>query len=248
MLGHDPYYYGIIKKTITAFGALFSDIKIERRQTDSVSGTVIQTLQVPLAYSPKEKWVVRIDQDPNLEGNTYTTLPRLAFEITGYAYDSQRKTNRMQQITCASGTTTAKVMATPTPYNVDISLYILTKTQEDALQIIEQILPFFTPEYTLSINAVPNMNLIQDIPVILNNISVQDDYDGDFQTRRFVTHTLTFTLKMNLFGPQNTNKIITKVFTNISENLNMTNDVANLTIIGNETTGTITSETWLEHF
>lgn len=248
MLGHTPYYHGLIKNTITAFGALFSDIKIERRQTDSVNGTVIQTLQVPLAYSPKEKWIVRIDQDPNLEGNTYTTLPRLAFEITGYAYDSQRKTNRMQQITCGSGTTTAKYMSTPTPYNVDISLYVLTKTQEDALQIIEQILPFFTPEYTLSINAVPNMNLIQDIPVILNSISVQDDYDGDFTNRRFVTHTLNFTLKMNLFGPQTTSKVVTKVYSNVSENSNMTNDVANLTIIGNSATGTVTSETWLEHF
>lgn len=248
MLGHDPFYYGIIKKTITAFGALFSDIKIERRQSDSVSGTVIQTIQVPLAYSPKEKYIVRIDQDPNLENNTYTSLPRLAFEITDYSYDPQRKTNRMQQIKCASGTSTAKAMSTPTPYNIGISLYILTKTQEDALQILEQIIPFFTPEYTLSINAVHNMNIIQDVPVILNSISVQDDYDGDFQARRFVTHTLTFTLKVNLFGPQNTNKIITKVHANISETQDMTTDIANLTIIGNEATGTITSETWLENF
>ncbi|CAB4126992.1 tail sheath stabilizer and completion protein [uncultured Caudovirales phage] len=248
MLGHNPYYHGIIKQTIVAFGALFSDIKIERRQDDSVSGTVVQTIQVPLAYAPKEKWLVRIDQDPNLEGNTYTSLPRLSFEITGYSYDSQRKTNRMQQIKCGSGTTSSTHISTPTPYNVDVSLYVLTKTQEDALQIIEQILPFFTPEYTLSINAIPSMNLTQDIPVILNSLSVQDDYDGDFQTRRFVTHTLNFTLKMNLFGPKSTQKVITTVHTNVSENSDMTNDVANLTIVGNETTGVITSVSWLEHF
>lgn len=248
MLNHNPYYHGIIKKTITAFGTLFSDIKIERRQTDSVTGTVVQTLQVPLAYSGKEKWIVRLDSDPNLENNTYTSLPRIAFEITGYSYDSVRKTNRMQQIKCGSGASSASYMQSPVPWNLDISLYILTKTQEDALQILEQILPFFPPEYTLSINAVPGMNIVQDIPVILNNVSVSDEYDGDFQTRRFVTHTLNFTLKLNLFGPQSTSKVITTVLTNISESSTMTPDVANYTGIGNPVTGTITSEQWLEHF
>ncbi len=248
MLGHQPFYFGIIKQVITAFGALFSDIKIERKQTDTVNGTTIQTLNIPLSYAPREKWIVRLEQDPNLENNTYTTLPRLSFEITGYSYDSQRKTNRMQQIKCGSGTASSTYMSTPTPYNIEVTLYVLTKTQEDALQIIEQILPFFTPEYTLSINAIPSMNIVQDIPVILNSISVQDDYDGDFATRRFVTHTLNFTLKMNLFGPKSTQKVITTIHTNVSENSDMTNDVANLTIIGDVATGTITSETWLEEF
>lgn len=245
MLNQSPYYHGIIKKTITAFGALFSDIKIERRQTDSVTGTVIQTLQIPLAYAPKEKWLVRVDSDSTLENHTYTSLPRLSFEITNYSYDSVRKTNRMQKITCGSGESTNGSIQSPIPYNVDISLYVLTKTQEDALQIIEQILPIFTPEYTLSINAIPSMNVVQDVPVILNSISVQDDYDGDFQTRRFVTHTLNFTLKINLFGSVSTRKVITKVFANINDS-DSELPYAEYNAIGDTTTNTVTSESWLE--
>ena len=247
MLGHNPFYHGLIKKTIVAFGALFSDIKIERRQNDSVTGTVLQTLQIPLAYAPKEKWLVRIDSDPSLENHTYTSLPRISFEITGYSYDAQRKTNRNQKITCGTGQSSQSYMYSPVPYNIDISLYVLTKTQEDALQIIEQILPMFPPEYTLSINAVPDMNVVQDIPVILNNISVMDEYEGDFQTRRFVTHTLDFTLKLNLFGPEQSSKVITKTMANVSENTLFDPDVANYTAIGDVTTGNITSENWVDH-
>lgn len=199
MLNSRVFYHGIIRKTIIAFGRLFSNVYIDRREGDSVNGSVIQRLHVPLAYAPKEKWLVRIEQDPTLQNNTYTSLPRLSFEITGYSYDSGRKLPKMNKITCNTDDSSSTVF-TPVPYNLDVSLYILTKTQEDALQIIEQILPTFAPEYTLSINAIPSMNIIQDIPIILNTISVSDEYDGDFQTRRFVTHTLNFTLKLNLFG------------------------------------------------
>lgn len=248
MLGHQPYYHGIIKQVIVAFGALFSDIKIERRLTDSVTGTVAQTIQVPLAYAPKEKWIVRIDSDPTLDTNTYTSLPRLSFEIINYAYDATRKTSRMQQIKCGSGNTTSKHTQSPVPYNIDIALYIITKTQEDGLQILEQILPFFAPEYTLTINAIPSMNITQDIPVILNDVIVQDDYDGDFSVRRFVTHTLNFTLKTNLYGIVDTSKVITKVTTNMSETATGTTNLATYTAIGDETTGTVSSESWLENF
>ena len=142
---------------------------------------------------------MRIEQDPNLENNTYVSLPRMSFEITGYAYDAQRRLNKMNKIICQNGTNSSTVF-TPVPYNLDITLYVLTKTQEDGLQIIEQILPTFAPEYTLSVNAIPEMNIVQDVPVILNSVQVSDEYDGDFATRRFVTHTLSFTVKLNLFG------------------------------------------------
>lgn len=215
MLNGQTYYHGALRKTIVAFGRLFSDIKIQRQDND---GNVSQELAVPLAYAPKEKWIVRIDSDPGLNNTTYTTLPRMSFEITGYNYDASRKMNRMNKLTCdqASGDI-RKEMFTPVPYNVEISLYVLTKTQEDAMQIIEQILPTFTPEYTLSINAVPEMSVIQDIPVILNSVSVQDEYDGDFQTRRFVTHTLTFTLKTNIYGPVRNQGIIKDVNINVNQ-------------------------------
>lgn len=214
MLNNNVFYHGAIRKTIVAFGRLFSDIQIRRQDND---GNIDQIVAIPLSYAPKEKWIVRIDSDPGLNNNTYTTLPRMSFEITGYSYDATRKINKMNKITCeqASGAI-RKSMFTPVPYNIDISLYVLTKTQEDAMQIIEQILPTFTPEYTLSINAIPEMQVVQDIPIVLNSISVQDDYDGDFETRRFVTHTLNFTAKVNLYGPVSNQGVITDVNVNTS--------------------------------
>lgn len=218
MLDGKVFYHGIIRSTIVAFGSLFSNIYIDRKKDDSVSGQTIQRLQVPLAYAPKEKWIVRIDSDPNLQNNTYTTLPRLSFEITGYNYDAARKANRMNKVRCVDASQdTMKSLFTPVPYNIDIALYVLTKTQEDGLQIIEQILPTFTPDYTLMINSVPSMNIIQDVPVILNSVAVQDDYDGDFQTRRFVTHTLNFTLKLNLYGGLSNTGVIDTVISNVGE-------------------------------
>jgi len=220
MLNNNIFYHGIIRKTIVAFGSLFSNIYIDRRKIDkandkdSVTGDIEQRIQVPIAYAPKEKWLVRLEQDPSLENQTYTTLPRMSFEITGMAYDSNRKLNRMNQIACYKDGEYSKMFA-PVPYNIDISLYVLTKTQEDGMQVIEQILPYFTPEFTLSIKSVQDMNVVTDVPIVLTSVSVQDDYDGDFQTRRFVTYTLTFQLKVNLFGPVDSGKPITKVIAQI---------------------------------
>ncbi len=246
MLNGQVFYNGTIRKAIIGFGRLFSDLYIERKQGDSVTGPTIQTLQIPISYSPKEKWLVRIEQDPSLENHTYTTLPRMSFEITGYNYDPTRHVGKMNKITC-HGDGTTKEMFAPVPYNVDISLYVLTKTQEDALQIIEQLLPTFAPEYTLAINTVPDMNIIQDVPIALNSISVQDDYDGDFQTRRFVTHTLTFTLKLNLFGSISPSKRIYQTNVAVSQNADMTDLTATYTANGDPITGTIT-DSWIEEF
>jgi hypothetical protein len=243
MLNDNVFYHGTIKNTIVAFGRLFSSIYIDRRSGDSVKGDVVQRLQVPLAYAPKEKWIVRIDSDPNLENYTYTTLPRMSFEIVGYSYDASRKVGKMQRLVC-NDTTKSNSMFAPVPYNIDINLYVLTKTQEDGLQIIEQILPTFTPEYTLSIIAVPEMNIVQDIPVTLNNVAVQDDYDGDFQTRRFVTHTLSFTLKTNLYGAIQNNKQIYKTTANITNQAGTPTNT--FTAAGNPTNFTITSEQWID--
>jgi hypothetical protein len=248
MLNNQVFYHGTIRKCIVAFGTLFSDIYIDRKSGDSVTGTTIQRLQIPLAYAPKEKWLVRIEQDPNLENNTYVSLPRMSFEILGYNYDSSRKLNRMQQIKCGDGTNTMDAIYTPVPYNIDISLYILTKTQEDALQILEQILPTFTPEYTLTINAVPDMNVKLDIPIVLNSVTSSDEYDGDFQTRRFVTHTLTFTIKTNLFGPLANKKVIDEVFANVGQNENFSNPNRIYTAEGDVTTATVDTESWTSNF
>ena len=248
MLNNNVFYHGTIRKCIVAFGTLFSDIYIDRREGNSVTGTVAQRLQIPLAYAPKEKYLVRIEQDPNLENNTYISLPRMSFEILGYSYDSSRKLNRMQQIKCGDGTNTMDAIYTPVAYNIDVSLYILTKTQEDALQILEQILPTFTPEYTLTINAVPDMNVKLDIPIVLNSVTSSDEYDGDFQTRRNVTHTLTFTIKTNLFGPLANKKVIDEVFANIGQNEDFSNPNRIYTAEGDVTTATVDTESWTSNF
>lgn len=244
MLNNNVFYHGIIRKSIVAFGKLFSDIYIDRREGNSVTGPVIQRLQVPLTYAPKEKWLVRIEQDPELNNHTYVSLPRMSFEITGYSYDSQRKVGKMQKIQCVKEDGSTE-MFSPVPYNLDISLYVLTKTQEDALQIIEQILPTFGPEYTLAIKAVPEMNIIQDLPIALTSISVSDEYDGDFQTRRFVTHTLTFTLKLNLYGGVRDNKQIYTVEAGIGTN-EFTGPQRVFTADGDPDTFEITDEQWVD--
>jgi hypothetical protein len=248
MLNNNVFYHGIIRKSIVAFGRLFSDIYIDRKSGDSVTGTTIQRLQIPLAYAPKEKWLVRLEQDPNLENNTYTSLPRMSFEIIGYNYDPSRKVNRMQQIKCGDGTGSVSTMYTPVPYNIDMSLYILTKTQEDGLQIVEQILPTFTPEYTMTINAVPDMNVKLDVPIVLNSVAVNDEYDGDFQTRRFVTHTLNFQMKVNLFGPITGKNVIDTVNANVGSNENFSNPNRVYTAEGDVTTATVDTESWLDGF
>jgi len=211
MLNQPTYYHGIIRKAIAAFGTLFSNIQIQRMNTD---GTIGQIVNVPIAYAAKEKWLTRIESDPNLTNNTLITLPRMSFEINGYGYDASRKVNKMNKIAYAdTATSVAKSQFSPVPYNVDLSLYLLTKTTEDALSVVEQILPIFTPDYTLSINVIPELSIINDIPVILNNLQVQDDYEGSFNERRSIIHTFNFTMKLNIFGAISTNKITNKIDT-----------------------------------
>jgi hypothetical protein len=248
MLNNQVYYHGLVRQSIVAFGKLFSNIYIDRRKGDSVTGDIEQRLKVPLAYAPKEKWLVRIEQDPDLDNHTYTSLPRMSFEILGYNYDNARKTPRMGEIKLGNGTTSMKKMFSPAPYTIDVSLYVITKTQEDALQIIEQILPVFTPEYTLSVNAVPDMSVRQDVPVILNSVTVSDEYDGDFQTRRFVTHTLNFQMKINLFGSTGNQGVIDTVNANIGLNEDLSSPNRIYTAEGDVTTAELTDESWLDGF
>lgn len=248
MLNNNVFYHGIIRKCIVGFGTLFSNIYIDRKQGDSVSGNTVQRLQIPLAYAPKEKWLVRLEQDPDLTNNTYISLPRMSFEIIGYNYDPARKLNRMQQIKCGDGSGSVSTMYTPVPYNIDLTLYVLTKTQEDGLQIIEQILPTFTPEYTLTINAIPDMNVKLDVPIVLNSVSVSDEYDGDFQTRRFVTHTLNFQMKVNMFGAVSGKEVIQHVNANVGDNEDFSSPNRIYTADGDVTTATISNENWLDNF
>lgn len=248
MLNNSVFYHGITRKCIIGFGRLFSNIKIDRKVADPVNGDSVQTIKVPLSYAPKEKWLVRIDEDPTLENHTLTTLPRMSFEIIAYTYDSLRKINRMQMMkNSAAGpnTDTTTFVRTPVPYNIDMSLYIVTKTQEDALQILEQILPWFTPEYTMTINAVDDMGVALDVPVVLNSVIVSDEFEGDFQTRRFVIHTINFQMKVSLFGPMTQQGIITNVGANISQEEHGVISTK-YTALGDPNTKTLISEQWID--
>ncbi len=236
MLNDTTYYHAAIRNTIVAFGNLFSNIKFERKKNNIVE----QTIHVPIAYAQKEKWVHAIEANPDSERGVQTSLPRMGFEITGYNYDATRKLARMNTISCTTNNSRVQVY-TPVPYNIDIQLYLATKTQEDALQVVEQILPTFTPEYTVSIRSISSLNLVQDVPIIMNNISVEDNYEGDLKERRLIVHTFNFTAKVNLLGPVNTIGVIKRIDVNVSD------PKATYTAIGTTPDQPI-NESWLEEF
>jgi hypothetical protein len=211
MLNHSPFYHGTIRNCITAFGRIFNDIVIERRDAE---GNKVQTLKVPFSYAAKEKWLQRIEQDTDIDGQTVGfTLPRVSFEMTNLSYDAPRKVQSMSRLFKyeTGQTESLSRMFAPVPYNIELSAYVIAKTQEDALMIVEQILPFFTPQYNVPMKAIPDFDLMLDVPVILNSVTLQDDYEGDMMTRRQIVYTLNFTLKTYLFGPVGTSKVITRV-------------------------------------
>ena len=210
MLGN-RFYNQSFRKLIIAFGQVFNNIIIQR--TNSTGG-VTARIKVPLAYAPKEKFLVRLDQQANLNSREFaTSLPRMGFEITGLAYDPSRKLTRVQKYSQVKTGEDGKKLNfnyTPVPYNINLQLYIFTATAEDGLQIVEQILPFFQPDFTVTINAVPALDIKRDVPIVLGNINYEDNYDGDFTTRRAVIYTLSFTAKSYLFGPMNNSSVIKK--------------------------------------
>lgn len=209
-----PFYHGTIRNTIVAFGSLFSRVQFTRKGEE---GSDDQTIIVPIAYSQKEKWVQSIEQNADGERGIYTPLPKLAFELTSITYDANRKLNRNATITCLNPDSSAKTVGTPVPYNLGFDLHFATKTQGDSFQILEQILPNFSPEMTLSIRTLPELNIVQNVPFILNSVSFTDDYEGDLETRRFVVYTLNFTAKINLYNGVNSGGLIKQVEANLPE-------------------------------
>ena len=212
MFGTHFYNEGLRKLTI-AFGQLFNNIVL---QNTSSTGAVTKRIRVPLAYAPKEKFLVRLEQQANLQEDraVAVTLPRLGFEITGLSYDPTRKINKLQKIRRVKTNEEGKKLNfnyAPVPYNINFSLYSFTATAENGLQIVEQILPFFQPEYTVTMNVVPELNLARDIPIILNGVNYEDSYNGEFTSRRAVIYTMTFTAKTYLYGPMNNQSVIKNV-------------------------------------
>ena len=191
------------------FGTMFNDIDVQRFNT---AGTRIQTLRVPIAYGPKEKSLVRLAQDPNLDRDVAIVLPRMSFEITSMNYNSTRKLpSTIKNVYTYTDQDKLKYQYTPVPFDINISLSVFVKNADDGVQILEGILPFFTPEWTNSINLIPELKLKMDVPVVFNDISTEDTYEGDFSTRRALIHTLNFTVKGYLFGPVRSQGIIKRV-------------------------------------
>ena len=211
MLGQQ-FYHETVRNVIVAFGTMFNNIQIVRKDNN---GVVTQTMKVPLAYGPKQKFLTRLDQDPSLSSATAITLPRLGFEIGALSYDSARKLNRVQKFKkVKSSSSDANKLDTqymPVPYNMDITLYAMAKNSDDALQIVEQILPFFQPDYTLTLNDMADMGIKRDVPIILNDVGYEDNYQGDFETRRAIIYTMGFTTKFYLYGPVTSSSVIKTV-------------------------------------
>jgi len=222
MLGRYFYNESLRRMTI-AFGQIFNNIQIKRKDSNN---TVIQTIRVPLAYAPKEKFLTRLDQQPDLnEREMAITLPRMSFEISGIQYDGARKLTRVQKYKTVKTGIDGKVLNynyTPVPYNISYTLNVFTATAESGLQIIEQILPFFQPDYTVTVNAIPELNIKRDIPIILNDVNYEDSYSGDFTQRRAVIYTLGFTAKTYLFGPASTQKVIKETQTDLHSDTTQT--------------------------
>ena len=191
------YYHEILRKTIIAFGTIFNDISVVHRDS---AGNVTNDMKVPLAYGPAQKFLARIEQQENLNKPVQITLPRMSFEQNGITYDAARKSSVTQTFKAVDGNNVKKVFM-PVPYDVSFELNIFAKLNDDALQIVEQILPYFQPSFTVTLDLVESIGEKRDIPIVLNGISFQDDYEGDFSTRRALIYTLSFTAKTYLFGP-----------------------------------------------
>jgi len=210
MLGQQ-FYHETMRKVVVAFGTIFNNINIVRTNS---SGEIIQSMKVPLAYGPKQKFLTRLREDPNLNKKVALTLPRIGFEISGISYDASRKLNSIQKFKKTNNSEDGKTLSSqymPVPYNMYFELVVMAKQSDDALQIVEQILPFFQPDYTITLNDNSAMGTTRDVPIILSNVTYTDEYEGSFEDRRVLTYSLSFTAKFYLYGPVTDQKVIKQV-------------------------------------
>jgi hypothetical protein len=208
MFSTTPFYFNLIRKYVITFGTLFNNIYITR--TDA-AGNKVDYMRVPVIYGPKDKALARVVQDPNIDRPTAVfPLPMMSFEISGFRYDAARKLQTINRSAYNDPDDKSKrrYQWNPVPYNIDFELSILVKNAEDGTKIVEQILPYFTPDWTVTALLIPEMDIKHDIPIILNSVNLDDVYDGDFTNRRSMIWTLTFTLKGYMYGPVKSTKII----------------------------------------
>jgi len=206
MFGHE-FYHEHLRRYIVVFGTMFNNIVVSRKTT---AGVVDKRIKVPISYSPRDKLLARIETDPNLRKPDAVSLPRMGFEVTSMTYAGERKLNTIQRYSIQSTSDSAKsnLVYAPVPYDINFQLSIMVKSAEDGTQILEQILPFFTPEWTNSVQLIDDLELKMDIPLVLVSVTSDDTYDGDFETRRALIWTLDFTMKCYFYGPIKNKKII----------------------------------------
>ena len=237
------FYHSTIRKSVIAFGNLFNNILIDRKDAN---GNVVQTIKVPLSYAPRQKFIARIEALPVVENrSTQVLLPRMAFEMLSVVYDPSRRVSLIQQNRSVNSTSnTLNSQYAPSPYNLEMSLYVYAKNQDDGLQIVEQILPYFNPDFNVSINAIPTLGIKNDMQIVLSNISYDDQYEGDFSQRRAIVWTLNFTVKLNFFGPISKTGVITTVYADLFNNPEMTERLQTYEVTvdpENATRGNVTS-------
>ena len=208
MLGNAHFYNRTIRKVVVGFGTLFNDIQLIRYTRDMA--TEVERFKVPLSYGAKEKYLTRLASDPDLTKSIAITVPRISFDMVGMSYDSSRKsitTNR--NFSVGANNTTLKSQYGPIPYNFDFNLSVYVRNTEDGAQIMEQILPFFTPDFTVTMDFIPGMDQKYDMPIILNSVSTTTDYEGDMMSTRLILWDLTFTAKAFIWPPVKTSEMIT---------------------------------------
>ena len=207
MLG-TQFYNQAVRKTVISFGTLFNNIELKK----IVDGQVMEVEKVPLAYGPKQKFLYRLQGNPTDGKKVAITMPRMYFEMTGIDYDPSRKTPATQKYKTVINDEGKEVRTqyVPVPYNISFEVGILAKSQDDGLQILEQILPFFQPSFSMSIKFIPDMDEVRDVAIVLNNVDFEDDWEDDFSTRRSITYSMQFTCKSYIYGPYTKADVIRK--------------------------------------
>ena len=212
-LYNEYFYHKTIFKSVATFGTLFNDITVKRKTSN---GNTVKELKVPLSYGPRSKFLAKIEDDGNANKNTAITLPRLSFEMSGFSYDSQRKLNSLGVRYNTTETGSEKSMYNPVPYNIGFSLNVYVEHFDEGLQIIEQIVPFFSPYLNIPSKLVyDDMGIVDDVPVLLNDVSLEESYEGQFEDKRVIMWNLSFTLKTNIFKPVKESELIRQVETNV---------------------------------
>jgi len=231
MFNNKVFYHGITRKAIVGFGVLFNSLNIRRLNND---GSLAQTLRVPLTYAAKNKMISRIIRLPVSEtAPSEVTLPRMSFEVIDFEYDPARKINLHNPTMSVISQTQAKRAYGPVPYNLKLNLYVYVKNQDDGLQIFEQIVPQFNPDFTVPVDYIPELGIKHDLPYILDSVSYDDSYEGDMESHRMIVWTYTFTARLYYYGPVETQGIIRTAIVNVFKDPNLTEQTYKYTVTTN---------------